>query len=96
MGLEYPLSKEIFQENIIKNYKMQTSILMIMASVFKIIHDKAIPYVSEAEKVKIKDCIARGFNQSDFPSVTGSTTEPKFLIRTISTIIDELETCYGV
>lgn len=96
MGLEYPLSKEVFQENPIKNYKMQTSILMIMGSVFKIIHDKGIPYVSQAEKIKLKECIAKGFNQSDFPSVTSSTTEPKFLIRTISTIIDELETCYGL
>jgi len=86
MGLEFPLSKEVFQENLNKNYKMQISILMIMG----------IPYVSQDVKIMLKECIAKGFNQSDFPSVTSSTTEPKFLIRTISTIINELETCYGI
>lgn len=93
-GLEYPLSKEIFQPIGVKNYKMQTSILMIMTSVFKIITDKEIPYGSETEKQKLKECISNGFNQSDFPNVTSSTTEPKFLIRTISTIVDEIETSY--
>ena len=96
MGLANPLSKEIFQKIKVKNYKMQTSIRMIIVSLFKFIRDMDLPYASESEKIKLKDCISIGFNKSDFPTVTSSTTEPKFLIRTISKIIDELKNCYGL
>ncbi len=41
--------------------------------------------------MKIRNIITAGFNNSEFPSTTSSTTEPKFLVRTISTIIKEIE-----
>jgi len=90
-GLTFPLSKEIFQSMKTKNYKMQTSILMIMTSVFYYISSNNIPYYSDKEKVNIRKIISDGFNNSEFPVTTSSTTEPKFLVRTISTIIDEFE-----
>lgn len=89
--LIYPLSKEIFQSVKTKNYKMQTSILMIVTSVFYYINTNNISYTLDRDKEKIKNLISSGFNKSDFPSTTSSTTEPKFLVKTISTIIDEIE-----
>lgn len=95
-GLYYPLSKEIFQVEKTRNYKMQTSILMIMTSVFNSILENNIPYSSESDKIKLKEVISQGFNASEFPTTTSSTTEPKFLVRTISTIINELELAYNM
>lgn len=90
-NLFYPLSKEIFQSVKTKNYKMQTSILMIMTSIFHYIDTNHIPYYTNEEKHKLSELIATGFNNSEFPTTTSSTTEPKFLVRTISTITDEIE-----
>lgn len=95
-GLYYPLSKEIFQVEKTRNYKMQTSILMIMTSVFNSILENNIPYFSESDKLKLKQAISSGFNSSDFPTTTSSTTEPKLLVRTISTIVNELERQYNL
>lgn len=95
-GLYYPLSKEIFQIGKTRNYKMQTSILMIMTSVFNSILENNIPYFSESDKIKLKEVISKGFNASEFPTTTSSTTEPKFLVRTISIIINELELAYNI
>lgn len=95
-GLYYPLSKEIFQIEKTRNYKLQTSILMIMTSVFFWILENHIPYHTHDEKDKIKMVLAKGFNNSEFPTTTSSTTEPKFLVRTISTIINEFELSYSI
>lgn len=90
-GLLYPLSKEIYQSEKTRNYKMQTSILMILTSVFYWITENKIMYHNALEKNEIKSVISKGFNKSEFPTTTSSTTEPKFLVRTISTIINEIE-----
>ena len=95
-GLNYPLSKEIFQIGKTRNYKMQTSILMIMTSVFNWILENNIPYFSESDKLNLKELISNGFNTSEFPTTTSSTTEPKFLVRTISTIVNEIELAYSI
>ena len=90
-GLRYPLSKEIFQgERTVRNYKMQTSILMIMTSVYYWIMDNNIDYTTEKSKELLRMSIANGFCTSEFPNTKSSTTEPKFLVRTISNIIDVL------
>lgn len=95
-GLYYPLSKEIFQVEKTRNYKMQTSILMIMTSVFYYILENNIPYFSQEDKKKLKKVISVGFNSSEFPTTTSSTTEPKLLVKTISTIVNELECQYNL
>ncbi len=92
----FPLSKEIFQTIKTKNYKMQTSILMVTTSVFFFISENHIPYSTTEEKDALRKVIAKGFNNSEFPTTTSSTTEPKFLVRTISTIIDEIEKSYNI
>lgn len=71
-GLYYPLSKEIFQIEKTRNYKMQTSILMIMTSVFNWILENNISYFSESDKLKLKAVISKGFNNSEFPTTTSS------------------------
>ena len=90
-GLLFPLSKEIFQTEKTRNYKMQTSILMILVSVFYWIAENNISYYTPEQKLRLKNIISTGFNNSEFPTTTSSTTEPKFLVRTISTIINEIE-----
>ncbi|MGO5065563.1 MULTISPECIES: DUF262 domain-containing protein [unclassified Clostridium] len=95
-GILYPLSKEIYQQVNTKNYKMQTSILMIMTSVFYWINENNISYSSTEQQAELRKVLLNGFNNSEFPTTTSSTTEPKFLIRTISTIIDNLESHYNL
>lgn len=95
-GLLYPLSKEIYQSAKTRNYKMQTSILMIMTSVYSYIDNKNLPYESYEDAQKMRKVIYDGFNKSDFPTTTSSTTEPKFLVRTISTIIDDIEKFFNI
>jgi hypothetical protein len=64
---------------------------MIMTSIFHYIDTNDVPYYSDVDKNKLSKLIAAGFNNSEFPTTTSSTTEPKFLVRTISTITDEIE-----
>lgn len=90
-GIYYPLSKEIYQsERAVRNYKMQASILMIMTPVFHWIIENNIDYYNVNTQQKLINTINLGFNKSEFPNTTSSTTEPKFLVRTISMIIDTL------
>lgn len=90
-GINYPLSKEIYQsERTVRNYKMQASILMIITPVFCWILKNGIDYYNDNIQKVLIDSISQGFNESEFPSTTSSTTEPKFLVRTISKIIDVL------
>lgn len=90
-GILYPLSKEVYQrDRMVRNYKMQTSILMIMTSVFYWILENGIDYYSKMSQEKLIKAISIGFNNSEFPSTKSSTTEPKFLVRTINTIIDAI------
>lgn len=91
-GILYPLSKELYQtEKTVRNYKMQTSILMIMTSVFYWILENNIDYYSTSSQKQLIEAISLGFNSSEFPKTTSSTTEPKFLVRTIIKIIEALE-----
>lgn len=90
-GILYPLSKEIYQsERTVRNYKMQASILMIITPVFYWILENNIDYSKSNIQAILINSISQGFNESEFPHTTSSTTEPKFLVRTISKIIEVL------
>jgi Protein of unknown function DUF262. len=90
----YPLSKELYSTKHVRNYKMQTSILMIMTSVYYWILENKIEYSTENSQEKIRNTIKAAFNKTDFATTTSSTTEPKLLIKTISTIIEEIKKSY--
>jgi len=89
-GNQYPLSKEIYRKPAVRNNKCQTSILMIMTSLFQ----SSIVNNFNLSNQEVVDAIAaaikEGFLKSRFPSTTSSTTEPKLLIDTIETIEKEL------
>jgi hypothetical protein len=90
-GIGFPLSKEIYGPVKTRNHKMQTSILMIMSAVFYNISKSDVDY-HEVEIQKIlKDKIALGFQNSDFPEVTTSTTERTLLSGTIEKILTEVK-----
>ena len=66
---------------------MQTSILMIMSSVFYKISISRIDYDNPIIQKELKEKIAEGFKNSKFPEVTTSTTERKLLTETIDKIM---------
>lgn len=89
-GVNFPLSKEIYGPVLRKNHKMQTSILMIMTTVFYKITELKIPFDDDEDKNIIRNKIARGFNNSRFAEVITSTTEPSFLNETIEIIMKSI------
>lgn len=88
--IEFPLSKEIYGPVKKRNHKMQTSILMIMTAVFYHIRLNEIDYFDPSIQIKLKQDVQNGFNNSKFPDISTSTTEPTLLTHTISKILDEV------
>ncbi len=89
-GINYPLSKEIYGPVKRRNHKMQTSILMIMTSVFYNISISGINYHDAEVQRKLKERIALGFINSKFPEVVTSTTERTLLRDTVKTILNSI------
>lgn len=89
-GLKTPFSKEIYEDNIrFRNHKMQTSIMMIMVTVYKYIRELKIDINNK--KNVLREAIKAGFIKSGFNEVTSSTTRPGLLISTIEYIKYEID-----
>ncbi len=88
---KYPFSKEIYTKIAVRNHKCQTSIMMIMVSLFQSSIINRFDINDLKQIGSIKNAIKRGFLNSKFPSTTSSTTEPSLLIETIETIQKELD-----
>lgn len=86
-GVENPLSKEIYGPVKKLNHKMQTSILMIMGSVFISVLNSEIDSHDKNTGLALQEAIRVGFKDSKFPEITTSTTEPTLLLETIDSII---------
>lgn len=90
-GIEYPLSKEIYEKVTKRNQKAQTSILMILTSViYWIIFDFKVNLNNVGNTKMLKLAIENGFKNSQFPITTSSTTEPSLVINTINSIKKEI------
>lgn len=88
-GLKTPFSKEIYEDNIkFRNHKMQTSIMMIMVTVYKYIRELNIDINNKT--TVLREAIKAGFIKSRFNEVTSSTTRPGLLISTIEYIKYEI------
>lgn len=93
-GLETPFSKEIYEDNIrFRNHKMQTSIMMIMVTVYKFIREMEIDIYSKSDI--LRKAIKTGFINSGFNEVTSSTTRPGLLMSTIDCIKYEISEKYN-
>lgn len=89
-GVEYPLSKEIYDVVKRRNQKVQTSILMILTSVIHWVSTQELDLSNKAIVSSIKTSIKNGIQSSQFPKTTSSTTEPSLVIDTIESILNEL------
>lgn len=91
-GIEYPLSKEIYETITKRNQKAQTSILMILTSVIYWINFDLKINLNDSKNTQIlKQSIEDGFKKSQFPVTTSSTTEPTLVINTINSIKSEIK-----
>ncbi|WP_338844287.1 DUF262 domain-containing protein [Clostridium perfringens] len=89
-GLKTPFSKEIYDDNIrFRNHKMQTSIMMIMVTVYKYIKELKIDINNKRNL--LREAIKSGFINSGFNEATSSTTRPTLLISTIEYIKYEID-----
>jgi hypothetical protein len=90
-GVNFPLSKEIYGPVKKLNHKMQTSILMIMVVVFYNLQQREVDFYTLETQKLIKDGVVEGFQNSKFPDISTSTTEPTLLTSTITAIMISLE-----
>lgn len=90
-NIQYPLSKEIYEKVSVRNHKMQTSILMIMTPVVFYVLEMGVSFNNQGNKEKFREAVKEGFFNSKFPKTTSSTTEPKLVSETISTILNEIK-----
>lgn len=96
-GVEYPLSKEIYETVKIRNHKAQTSIMMILTSViYWVLKEKKYDFTNKKISLLIKESIKKGMLRSRFPTTTSSTTEPSLVIETIKFIKNQIEECMQV
>ncbi|MFW6016859.1 MAG: DUF262 domain-containing protein [bacterium] len=90
-GIQNPFSKEIYKKVKKRNHKFQTSIMMIMVPIYNYILNKGWDLDKDNRLEEIVDAIRKGFNNSEFPEVTSSTTRPALILSTVDSIKSEID-----
>lgn len=91
--ISYPFSKELYIDDLQhRNYKFQTSIMMIMTPVFEyIVNHLDLNYRIGDNAEKIRNAIKEGFIESGFDEVTSSTTNPDLIKRVSNKILNKIK-----
>jgi len=89
IGITYPFSKEIYAPNE-KRHLFQSSIMMIITTVFTFILKENIKYDGNHIN-KIFNAIKKGFADSDFYRATSATTKYELVNGAANSIIEEIQ-----